>query len=147
MRGHPRRLHVATTTCHLRQLLRALLNDQKEIAMKRLMAFAVAALATIISGAAQAGAHWSIGIEIAPPILYNQVPVYVPAPVYAPAPVYYEPRLIYEAPRPAYQRAPAYYESPRFYQGPTVIYGPPVYERRGWRARRHEHEHGWDEDR
>ena len=115
--------------------------------MKRLIAVAVAVLATISSGAAQAGSHWSIGVNIVPPIYYAPVPVYVPAPVYAPVPVYDEPRLIYQAPRPVYQPVPSYYYPPQYYQGPTVIYGPPVYERRGWYGRRHEHDHEWDEDR
>lgn len=115
--------------------------------MKRIFAFAAAVLAMIGSGAVQAGVHWSIGIDIAPPVFYAPVPVYVPAPVYAPAPIYNEQRLIYQAPRPVYQPAPIYYYPPQYYQGPTVIYGQPVYERRGWYGHRHRHRDEWDEDR
>ncbi len=114
--------------------------------MKHLMVVFAATLATIGSGAAQAGAHWSIGIEIAPPVFYAPVPVYVPAPVYTPPPVYYEPRMIYQAPR-LYQPAPVYYDPPQYYQGPTIIYAPPVYERRGWYGHRRDHHHEWDDDR
>ena len=108
--------------------------------MKRLIAFAAAALAMIGSGAAQAGVHWSIGIDIAPPVFYAPVPVYVPAPVYAPEPVYDEPRLIYQVPRPVYQPPPVYYYPPQYYQGPTEIYEPPAYERRGRYGYRHDHD-------
>lgn len=112
--------------------------------MNRLFSFAAAAFTMICSGAAQAGAHWSIGIEIAPPVVYAPVPIYVPAPVYAPPPVYYdEPRVIYQAPRPVYQPPLVYYYPSQYYQGPTVIYGPPAYDRRG----RYGHRHEWDEDR
>lgn len=143
--GEP--LLLATETCQRTLGATALSGSQKEIAMKRLTAFAVAVLATIGSGAAQARTNWSIGIDIAPPVFYSPVPVYVPSPAYAPVPVYEEPRLIYRAPRPVYQPPPVYYYPPQYYQGPTVIYGPPVYERPGWYGHRREHHHEWDDDR
>ena len=116
--------------------------------MKRLIALAITVLASIGSSAVQAGTHWSIGIDIAPPVVYAPVPMYVPAPAYAPPPVYYdEPRVLYQAPRPVYQPPPVYYYPPQYYQGPTVIYGPPVYERRGWYGHRREHDHEWDDHR
>ena len=114
--------------------------------MKRLIAVLAAALAMIGSGAAHAGAHWSIGIEIAPPVFYPPVPVYAPAPVYVPAPVYYEPRVMYLAPR-FYQPAPVSYNPHHYYQGPTVIYAQPVYGGRAWYEHHHDHGREWDDDR
>lgn len=96
--------------------------------------------ATLAAGTAEAGVHWSVGINLPVPPL----PVIVaPAPVYsAPVPVYSAPVPVYSAP------APVYYEpAPVVYGRPYPVYvrpAPVVYPRyyRGW----HDHDRGrWEQ--
>ncbi|NDZ17892.1 hypothetical protein C7T35_09025 [Variovorax sp. WS11] len=102
---------------------------------------ALAASALFAAASANAGASWSVGIDL-PGVAIGvaepgPVQYYQPAPVYsAPAPVYYEP-----APR-------AYYRPP-----PPVDYRPaPVYDVqpapgywRGERWRHRHHQRDWDD--
>jgi hypothetical protein len=67
------------------------------LSMKNSIALVAAASAVMVSGAAHAGVHWSVGINLAPPVVY--------APVYAPAPVYYAPPVVYRAPVAVYEPA------------------------------------------
>ena len=82
----------------------------------------VAVGATLAAGAAQAGVHWSVGINL--PVPVYGAPVYS-APVYAepaysyyqPAPVYYEPAPVYRRPYPVYVRPAPVVVYPRYYRG------------------------------
>jgi hypothetical protein len=95
------------------------------------IALLAAASAVTLSGAAHAGTHWSVGINVAPPLIY------------APAPVYYPPRVVYRTPVPMYEPGPIYYYgAPAYYGGAAVIYGAPVYAG-GWYG----HRHGWGQGR
>lgn len=107
--------------------------------MKKSIALVAAASAVMVSGAAHAGVHWFVGINVAPPVVY--------APVYAPAPVYYAPPVVYRAPVAIYEPAPVYYGAPAYYGGGAVVYGAPGYSggwyghSRAWRHERWEHRH------
>jgi len=96
----------------------------------------VAAGATLAAGAAQAGVHWSVGINLPVPplpVIVAPAPVYsASVPVYAPAPVYYEPApVVYRRPYPVYVRpVPVVY--PRYYGG-WHEHGPWNREHRAWR--------------
>jgi len=84
----------------------------------------VAVGATLAAGAAQAGVHWSVGINLPVPplpVIVAPAPVYsapvysAPVPVYAaPETVYYEPAPVYRRPYPVYVRPVVY---PRYYRG------------------------------
>ena len=99
------------------------------------------------ASAAQAGTHWSIGINLPPAgvVVSNGSGYYMePAPVYyAPAPVIYAP------PPPRYIQRDVYYVPP-----PRVVYETSYRDRRWdgrddrWQPREHgRHEHRWDRDR
>ena len=102
---------------------------------------AVAASALFAAASANAGASWSVGIDL-PGVAVGvaepgPVHYYQPAPVYsAPAPVYYEPapRAYYRPPPPVYYRpAPVYDVQP----------APGYWRGERWRHRHHHRD--WDE--
>lgn len=103
--------------------------------LTRSLATAVAVVALVTAGAAQAGrsddVFWSIGLSSpgvqlgvgnAPPMLIQQ-PMYV-----EPYPVYVRPRPVYVAPSPIVYVRPA-----------PIYYGPPLYIQSGWERPGH----GW----
>jgi hypothetical protein len=100
--------------------------------MKRLLALAAAAAATLFTAtAAHAGnVHWSVGISL-PPVgtVVSNGPAYDPAPVYgAPvyeAPAYYPEPVYYSAPAYSYYPAPVYY-SPRVYAPRPRVWVAPI---------------------
>ena len=114
--------------------------------MKSPFAAALAAVAALCAGSAQAGGvNWSVSVNL-PPVAtvvsnghgYHAQPVY-----YEPAPVYYEPVPVYVRPRPVYvQPAPVYYQ-PR----PVVVYRPGVDVVGGRFAVRHHWHHRDRHDR
>ena len=102
----------------------------------------VAVGATLAAGAAQAGVHWSVGINLPVPVYGAPVysaPVYsAPVPIYAepayyePAPVYYQAAPVYRRPYPVYVRpAPVVY--PRYYRGWHDHDRRGRWEHRAWR--------------
>jgi hypothetical protein len=102
---------------------------------RTLATLAVAGAALLGATAAQAGTHWSIGINVplAGVVVSNGVR-YV-----EPAPVYYEPAPVYYAPAPRYVEREVYYAPP---PPPRVVYETTYRERRweGRDDRRWEHE-------
>ena len=118
--------------------------------LRSILAATLAAAALMGSGAAQAGTHWSIGINLPlPAVIVADSPRYV---VQEPAPVYYAaPPVVYAPPPPRYIERDVYYAPP-----PQVIYEPAYRERRWDRREDHWHreherheryEHRWDSDR
>jgi len=97
----------------------------------------VAVGATLAAGAAQAGVHWSVGINLPVPVygapVYSApVPVYAAPAYYDPAPVYYEPAPVYRRPYPVYVRpVPVVY--PRYYRGWHDHDRRGHWEHRAWR--------------
>lgn len=87
--------------------------------LKSAVVAVVTAGAALVSSQAQAGVHWSVGINLPVPV----VGYAAPEPVYAPAPVYSSPAYAYPAyASPAYA-SPAY--APSAYAAP--VYAAPVY--------------------
>jgi len=89
--------------------------------MKRSIAFAAAAAATLLTATAAhaGGVNWSVGISL-PPVatVVSSGPAYYPAPVYG-APAYGAP---------AYYPEPVYYPEPAYsYYPAPVVYAPRVY--------------------
>jgi hypothetical protein len=106
---------------------------------------AVATSALFAAASANAGASWSVGIDL-PGVAIGvgepgPVHYYQPAPVYsAPAPVYYEPppRAYYRPPPPVYYRpAPVYDVQP----------APGYWHGERWRQRHHQRDWGDRGDR
>jgi hypothetical protein len=109
-------------------------------------------LATLATGAvllgataaAQAGTHWSIGINVPlAGVVVSNGARYV-----EPAPVYYEPPPVVYVPAPRYVEREVYYAPP---PPPRVVYETTYRERRWddrrWEHERHERREHWDRDR
>lgn len=112
--------------------------------LRPVLAAALATAALLGSAAAQAGTHWSIGINVPlPAVVVADPPRY-----YEPAPVYYAPPPVVYAPPPRYVVRETYYAPP-----PRVVYETAWRERRWderhdegrWRREHHRREH-WDRD-
>ena len=90
------------------------------------------ALFAATAAQARSDVFLSIGVQGAPGVYVQPAPVYV-----QPRPVYVAPRLVYTEPRPVYVPAPRYYGN----RGPYGDYDRDgianVYDRDGWRHRRH----------
>ncbi|MEJ8810500.1 hypothetical protein WKW77_05425 [Variovorax ureilyticus] len=104
----------------------------------KLAAVGAVAASALFAASANAGANWSVGIDVPGVAIGVADPgparYYQPAQVYsAPAPVYYEP-----APRAYYPPPPAYYRPARVYD---VQPDPGYWRGEGWR---HHHRH-WDD--
>lgn len=97
--------------------------------IRKLATALLAAAALAGATAAQAGTHWSIGINLPVAGMVVSDGRYV-----EPAPVYYAPAPVYYAPAPRYVEREVYYTPPL-----RVIYETPNRERR-WDDRRWEHE-------
>ena len=113
--------------------------------LRPILAAMVASAALFGANAAQAGTHWSIGINLPPAgIVVSDGGRY-----YEPAPVYYAPPPVVYAPAPRYVQRDVYYAP-----APRVIYETSYRDRRWdgrddrrqWRQSER-HEHRWDRDR
>lgn len=118
--------------------------------MLRPVLAAIVTTATLFGAtAAQAGTHWSIGINLPLPVVVADSPRYY---VQEPAPVYYAPPPVVYAPAPRYVQRDVYYVPP-----PRVVYEASYRDRRWdgrddrWDSRRgherHERHDRWDGDR
>ena len=114
--------------------------------LRPILAAAVTTVALFGAGAAHAGTHWSIGINLPLPVVVDSPRYYVQQP----APVYYAPPPVVYAPAPRYVQRDVYY-APQ----PRVFYETAYRERRWedrddrWHDRRHEHgrwDNGHDRD-
>lgn len=116
--------------------------------LRPILAAMVASAALLGATAAQAGTHWSIGINLPPAgIVVSDGGRY-----YEPAPAYYAPPPVVYAPAPRYVQRDVYYAPP-----PRVIYETSYRDRR-WDGRddrwhsgrgneRHDRHDRWDHDR
>lgn len=111
--------------------------------LRPVIAALIVGAAALATPAAQAGTHWSIGINLP-----------LPAVVVADPPRYYEPAPVYYAPPPVlYAPPPRYVERDVYYVPPRVVYETAYRERRweerrdDWRGRReHDRRERWDRD-
>ena len=122
--------------------------------LRPLIAAFVATAALLGAASAQAGTHWSIGINLpaAGFVVADSPRYYVPPP----APVYYEPSPVYYEPAPVvrYAPAPRYVERDVYYAPPQRVVYAPVYREHRWDGRddrwdhgRREHGDRWSHDR
>ena len=112
--------------------------------LRPILAAMVASAALLGANAAQAGTHWSIGINLPPAGI-----------VVSDGGRYYEPAPAYYAPPPVVYAPPRYVERDVYYApAPRVIYETSYRDRR-WNGRddrrqwrqSERHEHRWDRDR
>lgn len=115
--------------------------------LRSILAATLTTAALLGSGAAQAGTHWSIGINLpVPAVVVAESPRYV----VQPAPVYYAPPPVVYAPAPRYVEREVYYAPP-----PRIVYETAYRERRWDRREEHwhreherrEHRDRWYDDR
>ncbi len=113
--------------------------------LRTLFATLTAAVALVGVNAAQAGTHWSIGINVpaAGVVVSNGVRYVEPAPVY-----YAPPPPVYYAPAPRYVERQVYYAPP---PPPRIVYETTYRDRRWddrrddrWDRRHDRHDHRWD---
>ena len=91
--------------------------------LRPLIAVIATSAALLGATAAQAGTHWSVGINVpVAAVVVSNGGYYVQDP----APVYYAPvPEVRYAPVPRYIASEPYYDTPRFYAPPTVVYSEP----------------------
>lgn len=115
--------------------------------IRSVIAGLAAGAAMLAAGAAHAGTHWSIGINVPlPGVAVSSGGYYA-----EPAPVYYAP-----PPPPVYVPAPRYVERDVYYApAPRVVYettyrdrhwGDRRWDDRRWDDRRYEHRDHWNRD-